>query len=76
MENATDIFRASRISSSQFGIGEDDGLYPEFLHFRERADKELHLEADYFTIPGLKHEWRFWDLAIQRAMDFFGLQKK
>ncbi|MBQ6678953.1 MAG: hypothetical protein IJM76_02930 [Lachnospiraceae bacterium] len=60
----------------QFGCGEDDGLYPAFLHFKERAEKELQLDADFFSIPGYKHEWRFWDIGIQKAMDFFGLKKK
>lgn len=56
-----------------FGCGEDDMLYKDFLAFRERAEG-IGLPAEYFSIPGLKHEWRFWDQGIQRALDFFGLQ--
>lgn len=55
-----------------FGCGEDDMLYKDFLAFREKADR-LGLKADYFSIPGLKHEWRFWDQGIQKALDFFGI---
>lgn len=55
-----------------FGCGEDDMLYKDFLAFREKADR-LGLKADYFSIPGLKHEWRFWDKGIQKALDFFGI---
>lgn len=55
-----------------FGCGEDDMLYADFLAFREKAGR-LGLEADYFSIPGLKHEWRFWDQGIQKALDFFGI---
>lgn len=55
-----------------FGCGEDDMLYKDFLAFRERAE-EIGLPAEYFSIPGLKHEWRFWNQGIQRALDFFGI---
>lgn len=57
-----------------FGCGESDMLYQDFLDFREKADG-IGLKADYFSIAGLKHEWRFWDQGIQKALDFFGIQK-
>ena len=57
-----------------FGCGEADGLYPSFLAFKETA-KEIGLDAEFFSIPDLKHEWRFWDLAIQKALTFFGLDQ-
>ena len=31
------------------------------------------MKAEWFTLPGYGHEWRFWDLAIQHALTFFGL---
>ena len=34
-------------------------------------DKELAIEE----IEGFRHEWRFWDLTIQKAITFFGLDK-
>lgn len=55
-----------------FGCGEEDDLYEDFLSFRAKADA-LGLKAEYFSEPGLAHEWRFWDLGIQRALDFFGI---
>lgn len=55
-----------------FGCGESDGLYASFLDFKAKA-KELELDAEIFSIPNLKHEWRFWDLAIQHTLDFFGI---
>ena len=27
------------------------------------------------TLPGFRHEWRFWDAAIQEALRFFGLDE-
>ena len=34
---------------------------------------ETNHQAEWFTLPGYGHEWRFWDLAIQHALTFFGL---
>ena len=56
-----------------FACGEADGVYPSFQEVRAKADA-MGLPAEYFTLPGYKHEWRFWDLAIQKALDFFGLE--
>lgn len=53
-----------------FGCGESDMLYNDFLAFQKKAEA-IGLDAEYFSIPNLKHEWRFWDLGIQRALDFF-----
>ena len=66
LEAGTDLPRL------MFGCGESDGLYAGFLDFKAKAEK-LDLDAEFFSVPKLKHEWRFWDLAIQRALDFFGI---
>lgn len=58
-----------------FGCGESDVFYPGFLEFKDRADA-MGLNADYFSIPELKHEWRFWNMGIERALDYFGIPKK
>ena len=56
-----------------FACGEEDlPLYDLFLEFREHC-KETGLEAHWYSRPGLGHEWRFWDLAIQEALAFFRL---
>ncbi len=56
-----------------FACGEEDTLlYPLFCEFQAHA-KEIGLDAYWFTRPGYKHEWRFWELAIQEALTFFGL---
>ena len=58
-----------------FACGEDDALiYGLFSDFRKHAE-EIGLDACFFTRPGYKHEWRFWDLAIQEALRFFGLEE-
>ena len=56
-----------------FACGEaDEMIYANFREFREHFDG-IGLKAEWFTAPGYKHEWRFWDLAIQKALVFFGL---
>ncbi len=57
-----------------FACGEDDSLiYGNLMLFKEHC-QEIGLEAQWFTLPGYKHEWSFWDLAIQEALKFFGLK--
>ncbi len=58
-----------------FACGEADGLYQSFLDFKKAAG-EIGLEAEFYSIPNLRHEWRFWDLAIQKALSFFGLDRE
>ena len=54
-----------------FACGEEDELtYERFVTFRKHAE-ETGLQARWFTRPGYGHEWRFWDLAIQEALNFF-----
>lgn len=58
-----------------FAVGEDDMLNDElFPRFAEHA-REIGLDAEFWVGPGLRHEWRFWDAAIVRALDFFGLSR-
>lgn len=54
---------------------EDEMLYGYYKIFKKHA-QEIGLEAHWFELPGYKHEWRFWDLAIQEALGFFGLDEK
>ncbi|MDN4480561.1 alpha/beta hydrolase [Demequina muriae] len=51
---------------------DDDFVYPNLVAFRSHAE-EIGLEAEYWTPEGLGHEWALWDMAIQRALDFFDL---
>ena len=57
-----------------FACGLDDHLLPVYNHFKEHT-KAIGLDATFEEIPGYKHEWRFWDLTIQKALDFFGLSE-
>lgn len=57
-----------------FVTGSDDAFKPAFDHFRSHA-AQYRIPAVFEEISGFKHEWRFWDLAIQRALTFFGLDE-
>jgi putative tributyrin esterase len=51
--------------------GTDDFLYDDlYLPFKEHA-KEIGLDATFEEIEGYNHEWRFWDITIQHALEFF-----
>lgn len=50
----------------------DELLYKAYREFHRHAD-EIGLECHWFELDGYRHEWRFWDKAIQEALDFFGL---
>ena len=52
--------------------GDDTRVASNLAIWKEYADS-IGLEATYKVVPGYRHEWRFWDLAIQDAMTFFGL---
>lgn len=59
-----------------FACGEDDAvLYGLFRDFQEHA-QEIGLDAHWYSLPGYRHEWRFWDLGIQEALRFFGLDEE
>ena len=36
---------------------------------------ELGFKPYYYVVEGYRHEWRFWNVAIEKALDFFGLEK-
>ncbi len=52
--------------------GEDKGIVGNLRIWKEYADS-LGIEATYEIIPGYRHEWRFWDIAVEKAMDLFGI---
>ena len=57
-----------------FCCGTDDGVYPNWLHFKEYAES-VGLKATFHEMEGYAHEWRFWELEIQNILKFFGFTK-
>lgn len=54
-------------------IGTNDHQYQYFQDFLKfAAETGYHFAVK--QVPGYRHEWRFWDLAVQDALAFFGFQ--
>jgi len=58
-----------------FTSGTKDYMYDQYLQFKKYA-AEIGLDATFEEIEGYAHEWRFWDLTIQRAISFFNLDEE
>lgn len=56
-----------------FSMGEEDFMFQEFLAFQQYA-AGIGLPATFAQTPGYAHEWRFWDMDIQRILRHFGFQ--
>lgn len=57
-----------------FACGTADMLYENYVSFKEHA-KQIKLDAEFLEIEGYKHEWRFWDQALEKSLDYFRLEK-
>ena len=53
--------------------GTEDFLYQDNLRFRDRA-KKLGFDLTYEEGPAT-HEWGYWDMMIQKVLDWLPLQK-
>jgi S-formylglutathione hydrolase FrmB len=63
----------SKLPRFYFAIGKDDFLYNNWQKFRAFCE-DIDFKATFEEYDGFTHEWRFWDLTIQRAIEFFGLK--
>ena len=56
-----------------FCIGENDFFYPAYREFKAFAGNEK-MDIRFEEMPGYAHEWRFWDLYIEKIIkDVFAL---
>lgn len=69
------LIKAKALPRLYFAVGKADFLYDRYEKFKAYA-AEIGLDATFEEYDGYKHEWRFWDLTIQKALDFFGLPNK
>lgn len=53
-----------------FTCGKEDFLFDVYMEFKEYA-KKIGLQAQFEEFDGFCHEWGFWDMAVQRAIEFF-----
>ena len=77
-ENTWDIFaevhKAGKLPKMYFAIGTDDFLYEMYTKFKAYVTG-LKADVKFEEIDGYQHEWRFWDITIQKAIAYFGLVK-
>ena len=57
-----------------FCCGDKDFLWKDYNVFKEHATKE-GFDILFEEAEGYAHEWRFWDIFIQKALTFFGLDQ-
>lgn len=77
-ENTWDILAelvpTGRLPRMYAACGTKDFLYESYQAFKEYA-QGISADITFEEIEGFTHEWRFWDITIQRAIAFFGLLK-
>lgn len=64
---------SGKLPKMYFACGDKDFLYEGYKDFKKWA-KKVGIDAVFEETEGYTHEWRFWDKAIQKALDFFGLE--
>ena len=70
-DRAADMAGRPDLPKTFFSCGTEDPLmYRRFRDFRDHA-KAVGLDAEFTEREGYGHEWAFWDLEIQRALDLF-----
>ncbi|MBR4470978.1 MAG: hypothetical protein IKS54_06705 [Erysipelotrichaceae bacterium] len=69
-DHCKDLAKDPECPKLYFCCGEDDMSINNFRRFEEYA-KKIGLKATFETEAGYKHEWRFWDKYIQKALEFF-----
>ncbi|MBR6321621.1 MAG: hypothetical protein IKR59_02015, partial [Lachnospiraceae bacterium] len=70
------VAEGAKIPKLFIGAGEEDKRIMADLPETKALLEELGIDnVEYYTVPGLAHEWRYWDLAIEKALDFFGIEK-
>jgi S-formylglutathione hydrolase FrmB len=73
-DKCQDIAKMENPPKFYFCIGKEDGLYPSYMEFKKYA-QEIGFKAAWEELDGYAHEWRFWELEIQRTLQFFGFTK-
>jgi putative tributyrin esterase len=58
-----------------FTCGDRDHNYESTYKVLPDYASQIGLEVVFELEKGFGHEWRFWDIAIERAMEYFGLHR-
>ena len=70
-DRTADIAKRADMPKLYFSCGTADFvMYHHFKKFRAYAEN-IGLKAEFTEVEGYDHEWRFWELCIQDAMEKF-----
>ncbi len=58
-----------KIPPVYMACGEPDGNHPENLAFQEFLE-EKGVQVTWDSVPGFGHEWRFWNIQIEKFLDW------
>lgn len=68
-----ELMKDGTLPKLYFCCGDQDGLiWEKYQAFKAHA-QEIGLPAKFEEEAGYSHEWRFWDMYIEKALDFFGI---
>ena len=65
----------SKLPKLFFSFGTEDPSFARYCDNKERYRK-MGIEAEYLDVPGLGHEARCLDIALEQAFEYFGIHKK
>ena len=71
-EKCRDIARMEDAPDFYICCGTKDFLYPDHLKFKEYA-QEIGFPATFHDAEDYYHEFRFWDMELEKALSHFGL---
>lgn len=74
-DRVIEMHEKGNLPRMMFACGQEDRLYSKYKEF-ESMCKEKGMDIEFFELPDLAHEWRFWDKALQKALEFFGIAEK
>ena len=69
------MYEQGRLPKLLFGCGTEDQGYQNFKNL-EAECRAKGMPVKFGELPGVGHEWRFWDPFIQTALKFFNVDDK
>lgn len=70
-DKTAEVAKRKDMPKMYFSCGTQDFvMYRHFVAFRKYAE-ELGLDAEFIEVEGYNHEWRFWEIEIQEAIEAF-----
>lgn len=71
-----EAFKTGNLPPMYILVGGDDRCSKRVQKYEELAHRIGDEQTLFEYVPGYDHEYVFWDLAIQKALDFFGFKER